>query len=153
MNIDRKHEVLHTKYNKLRTYAKIKQHFVMENYLTHIPNQNYRKALARLRTSSHTLKTETGRYTRPKTPPEDRICPHCNSHAVEDEQHFLIKCSLYAEERKLLFNEISIQYANFTNMDDNIKFIYLLNMEHTPILATSKFIHNSFERRKQTLRN
>ena len=139
--------------NKLRSYAKIKQHFVMENYLTHIPNQNYRKALARLRTSSHTLKIETGRYTRPKTPPEDRICPHCNSHAVEDEQHFLIKCSLYAEERKLLFNEISIQCANFTNMDDNIKFIYLLNMEHTPILATSKFIHNSFERRKQTLQN
>ena len=51
----------------LRTYCKIKEEFGMKTYLELIKNHKYRTAMAQLRTSSHTLAIEYGRYTRPKT--------------------------------------------------------------------------------------
>ena len=47
----------------LRTYCKIKQDFGMERYLELIKNHKYRTAMTQLRTSSHTLAIEYGRYT------------------------------------------------------------------------------------------
>ena len=49
----------------LRTYCKIKQDFGMERYLKLIKNHKYRTAMTQLRTSSHTLAIEYGRYTHP----------------------------------------------------------------------------------------
>ena len=58
----------------LRTYSKIKKDFGMEKYLDFIKNHKHRTAMTQLRTSSHTLAIEYGRYTRPKTKIEDRYC-------------------------------------------------------------------------------
>jgi hypothetical protein len=66
------------KYPKLRTFKLFKNEFKLENYLTAHTNINYTLSLTRFRISSHNLAIETGRYTRPKTPIEDRKCIHCS---------------------------------------------------------------------------
>ena len=71
----------------LRTYCKIEQDFGMERYLELIKNHKYRTAMTQLRTSSHTLAIEYGRYTRPKTKLENRYCLFC-PHILEDDKHF-----------------------------------------------------------------
>ena len=38
---------------------------------------------------------EKGCYVIPRLSPENRICQICNLNAVEDEFHFIMKCSAY----------------------------------------------------------
>jgi len=60
-----------------------------------------RKALARLRLSSHSLCIETGRWTKPKSIPRNiRFCSLCED-LVEDEYHFLFVCPRYEHLRRL----------------------------------------------------
>ena len=66
--------------NKLRTYQKFKTTFVREPYLEIINNKKHRKSLARLRTSSHKLHIETGRYL--KIDAKQRLCEMCQSGEV-----------------------------------------------------------------------
>jgi hypothetical protein len=42
--------------------------------------------------SNHKLKIEPGRYSKPITPLENRICEKCFSDEIESE-HLLLKCS------------------------------------------------------------
>ena len=79
--------------NKLRTYRYYKKSFTNETYLNCVKNTNHRKALCQLRTSSHTLMCEVGRYH--KLPYEQRICLFCPSKKVESEFHFLFECQFY----------------------------------------------------------
>ena len=100
------HDVQNIQRNPImRTYCNIKQEFGMETYLELIKNHKYRTAMTQLRTSSHTLAIEYGRYTRPKTKLEDRYCLVC-PHALEDEKHFLVKCIINKAERDILFSKL-----------------------------------------------
>ena len=56
-----------------------------KTYLDIILIAKYRYALTRLRTSSHRLAIETGRWT---TPRFERKCQLCNT--LEDEFHFML---------------------------------------------------------------
>ncbi len=66
---------------KLRSFKLFKNEYKFQNYLFATKNLNHVQALFMFRISSHNLKIETGRYTRPKTPENDRICllssPRC----------------------------------------------------------------------------
>ena len=65
---------------KLRTYAKFKTTFNLENYLLSIKCINSRILFTKLRISAHDLLIEMGRYTKPKkTPVENRLCRFCKS--------------------------------------------------------------------------
>ena len=64
--------------NKLRTYAKLKTDYELEKYLTGDLSQNMMHEIARLRTSTHKLAIETGRYQRPVVPSNERLCKVCN---------------------------------------------------------------------------
>ena len=44
----------------------------METYLYHVKKSKYRITNAKFRLSSHTLKIERGRHTKPKTPDADQ---------------------------------------------------------------------------------
>lgn len=86
--------------NKLRTYKSIKINYNIEKYLV-IKNMppHTKKALAKLRVSSHRLEIEMGRRTKPKpVPAAERFCKHCKVH-VEDEVHFIVQCPLYEHLR------------------------------------------------------
>ena len=100
----------------LRTYCNIKCNFGMETYLDAIKDYKYRVAMSQLRTSSHTLAIEYGRYTRPKTKIEDRKCSSC--HILEDERHFLIECNINQAGRENLFSKLTHIAPNFIHMPD-----------------------------------
>ena len=76
--------------NKLRTYRTYKTGLSAEFYVTSNMRRDHRRILARFRSCNLPLAIETGRYTKPKTPPSQRICHFCNTSATEDETHFLI---------------------------------------------------------------
>ena len=81
-------------------FYKIILNFEFNFYLDLITVRKLRVALSKLRTSSHRLEIEMGRWTRPvRTPIEDRKCNHC--HTLKDEYHFILECPLYSNFRTL----------------------------------------------------
>ena len=75
-----------------------------------------------------------------------RLCTFCN--VIENEYHFLIQCSLYEEQRKILFKRLTIEIPNFSIMDGQTKFIAMMNTESpTALTIIGKFIYNSFNNR------
>lgn len=83
---------------RARTYV-IFADFKFQKYLNCINIEKFRIALSRLRVSSHRLEIETGRWNKPSAIPfDDRKCKNC--FILEDELHFILKCSLYNELRK-----------------------------------------------------
>ena len=72
----------------------------MEIYLDLPPH--LRVPVAKLRTSSHSLRIEKGRYHLPAAlPPDKRSCWFCDDDSIEDELHFLFKCKLYTSLQEL----------------------------------------------------
>ena len=69
----------------------------MTNYLYKIHIPANRKAMTRLRLSSHKLMIERGRWL--NILPKDRLCTLCNK--LEDEFHVICECPRYDTCRKL----------------------------------------------------
>ena len=73
--------------------------FKFKPYLDICNIPKFRYSLTRLRVSSHMLNIECGRWARPNIiPVNERKCQNCN--VLEDENHFVLECSLYNELRK-----------------------------------------------------
>ena len=106
---------------KLRTYFSFKEHFEFEQYLNIIKNFDKRRSVTNFRISAHRLKIERGRFSKPPIPVENRFCDHCLSE-IEDEFHFLIKCSKYNSPRNNLFSVVQINCRNFCSLKDKVKF-------------------------------
>ena len=87
---------------KLSFYREIKSNYKPENYLISVKNISFRKELTQLRVSNHNLLIERGRYCTPKLPREERRCSLCSECKLEDENHFLIDCPFYNEEKNSL---------------------------------------------------
>ena len=134
----------------LRSYSLYKHGLYFEPYLDLISDSRYRTALTRLRTSSHVLEIERGRYTVPKTAVCDRLCKIC--HQIEDEAHFLIDCKLYDIHRQELYVKISARWTDFTLLNDHGKFIFLMSCTDPYILGwLGKFVYKSFNKRAENL--
>ena len=116
---------------KLRIFRTFKQDYCMEGYLLLLPNLKHMSTIARFRMSSHTLAIETGRHAKPKIAKEERKCRYCNLDAVEDEEHFLLKCSLYNEERLSLSNSVVLNVSTRSQGDD---FVFLLSSKEPTIV-------------------
>ena len=136
----------------LRNYETYKSEFGMEPYLYLISNLRYRIALTRLRTSSHTLEIERGRYTFPKTPVCDRICRTCN--VTEDEIHFLLNCVEYGKMRDDFYAKVKNRYVDFIGLNENEKYSFLMTNADPYILVwLGKFIYHIFIKRNEILQN
>ena len=139
------------KYPILRTYRLFKQNFCFEPHLTHIKNACHRSALNKLRCSSHLLAIERGRHTKPKTPIENRLCFHCNT--IEDEIHFLTNCGIYERDRQIFFNSVSSKFPNFSHLNSEHKFVFLLSCEDNQITThLGKFIYTALQDREDFLK-
>ena len=127
---------------KLIFYAKLKGDFQQEKYL-HLNNIKHRNAIRDIRMSTHKLMIETGRYD--KVPKEQRFCSVCTNREIETEEHFLLKCVIYKDERDILINrefgvaskELDIRYIKNLFKENNL---YKLN-------EFGKFIHECTEKR------
>ena len=126
----------------LSTYILFKTDLKFETYLYIVKENRYRHALIKLRTSSHSLEIERGRYN--KTDVKERLCPYCMR--MDDEKHFILNCDAIAYERQCLFNKIKIRHTIFFDLDDLQKF-QLLMMSEGPLLTwLAKLIHYGFNK-------
>ena len=133
---------------KMRTFKTFKKEYKFENYLANFDNTNHTLALLRFRISSHNLRIETGRYTRPKTPPDSRLCLYCTSQAVEDENHFIFNRSLYTNERPELLNVFNDLYPDAPSLPQSEQFILLMSSNEPELLeALGKYVYKCFIKR------
>ena len=154
-------------HNKLRTYRMFKGSFSKEPYIDLVRNRNQRSFLSRLRTGSHHLNIEMGRWTRPVTPIEERTCQYCipassascspgsgqspsTSACIDNEHHFLMSCSRFSGVRKSAFEEISFISPHFLTLSENEKFCTLLCPTEPKIAKiTNRLIKQMFNGREK----
>lgn len=81
-----------------------------------------------------------GRYAVPKIAPENRLCIHCNLREIEDEFHFMMKCTFYEDSRAKLLSDIS-EVFDVTNLSDNDIFLKLMCAQDYDIVkCVSNFV-------------
>ena len=115
-----------------------------------LKNHKYRVAVAQLRTSSHTLAIERGRYSKPKVQIYDRTCNVCG--ILEDETHFRIYNSPYKRKREIVFFNVLKIHLRFFDISDENKFVFLLgNTDQQVLTWVSEFIYKSFKIRAEEL--
>ena len=85
--------------NSLILYKSIKSSLCFKEYLNILPI-SLRSHLCRLRTSAHSLRIQTGRFSNNRTPRNERLCLLCNMNKVEDEFHFMFICPKYSILRR-----------------------------------------------------
>ena len=107
---------------KLSFYSKVKTEFAWEPYLTHARSFQDRRATTQIRSSSHHLRIERGRYD--KTPPDERTCNYCelntNQLFIEDENHMLHSCPLGKDPRDKFQNLSGNLLNNVSNGSFNL---------------------------------
>ena len=140
---------------ELSLYASFKTIFKFESYLDYIQDFTARCTLAKLRMSAHNLQIETGRFSKNKTPRDERFWPYCktlNTLAVEDEIHFLLTCSLFNEERKRFLVVIHIIFPSTALLNDFNMYIWLRSQDdHNTTKCLATFCKNSVARRSKFL--
>ena len=139
---------------KLRTFIQVKREFGLEKYIMVEKNFKRRQHMSKLRISAHPLRIESGRYCRPPLPPEQRVCQYCNIDAVENEEHFILECTLYNDERHELLQSLGHifpDFVNFTKME-TFNFILSLNNGDTELVEpVLKFVSACFEKRSPSV--
>ena len=78
---------------KLRTYSTFREYLSTENYVKYNLTPSDRSAMAQFRFRILPQNRETGRFQ--NQPVEDGLCTLCEFYEIEDEWHFLFKCSPY----------------------------------------------------------
>ena len=81
--------------------------------------------MTHLTISAHRWRIERGRYTIPLTPVKNRICEHCDGQEVENEYHFLHKCTNYVSERQALDLKLNNLYTDIRNLNATLRLLYL----------------------------
>ena len=103
----------------MRSYAE--KEFITKNVIYwSFMNDDERGIITRWRLSNHRLHVETGRYTIPKTPRENRSCLSCG--ILEDEHHAIFVCPMYSHirlrYRSLLERNTSVMIMLNPSIDD-----------------------------------
>ena len=135
--------------NKLRVYKQLKTEPGRETYLSEVQISKHRRAMTKLRMSSHSLEIERGRWY-DDTEPEDRVCHFCQVNGVkkvEDEAHFLISCPQYKELREKLLPSRILKNPGLNSEEKLIKIL----SDKDSLKSTAKFICQAFEDRKTGL--
>ena len=133
---------------KLNFLQSLKTEHKIEPYLK-IHNFEHRRAITKIRTSSHRLKIETGRWD--KVDQENRICENCLLNKIEDESHFLFECHMHIQERLLLHQKMKNLGKTNTNTKNMTltKEIFLTD-DLAFLNAVGKYIMNSLNKRENT---
>ena len=131
---------------KLKTYSSFKNEFIIEDYITLQPLKQ-RRQLTKLRISAHSLMIETGRYK--KIAPASRLCPLCNLNEIENEEHFLLRCPLYSNLRKSLFDKL-----HDLPTENNQLLLSIINLKDQDTLSSKlicQYIDDAFSLRRITM--
>ena len=112
--------------SKLNYYKVIRKDYNLAPYLIQIKNYHQRKLLTKYRLSDHNLAIEKGRHRQTWVCREHRICKHCNTGEIEDEGHFLTKCTKYHNIRETYYRKIEDICPEFIHLDNEQKIPFLL---------------------------
>ena len=64
-----------------------------------------------------------------KMPLENRTCKLCDLNEIEDEPHFMIKCSYYSDFRDKMLSDITDALSfNVDNLSEKDKFKFLMSV-------------------------
>ena len=119
--------------------------FGFKAYLNIVTVKKFRRALSRLRMSSHRLEVEMGRWKRPvKVAYGERKCRVCG--VLEDEFHFLIECPIYVNLRA---KYIKRYYYISPSMYKLVELFSTNNNRDIQNLAT--YVYKAFDERNKTL--
>jgi exonuclease III len=103
------HDGLHNS-ERLCSYRRYKSLFQLEDYHYVLKNKRQLISYTRFRCGNHHLAIECGRWS--GIDRMDRICKYCcdklNVFVVEDEEHFICLCPLYAELRCNLLERVNL---------------------------------------------
>ena len=113
--------------NKLQTYRLYKTHLIPEMYVKLNMDRSHRRVLAKFRSGSLPLHIETGRYSKPKVPLNEKTCKFCSQNVIEDEIHFLMGCDVCSDLRWPLMLRAQTCNTDFNNLSLEDKFIFILN--------------------------
>ena len=130
---------------KLRTFIQFKDFNSDSPHIFKPLSFMQRKTLSKFRLGMLHLHIETGRWARPRLPPEERLCFICGNGEVEDEYHFLLTCTTYSQNRQILFDNIT-NLEHFRSLNNNDKLSFLVN-DPAVVKQTAKFLVASFELR------
>ena len=138
---------------KLRTFMMFKDFTSEPIYVRKPLDFNLRRLIARLRLGCLPLRLETGRYSIPRLPEEERVCflcaKECDNPEVESECHFLFKCPTYFEERSKWYNAMNIP-DDFEDLPTTYKLKIILD-ESANIKPTAIYLANSTAMRSRLL--
>lgn len=117
--------------------------FTFKPYLDIIKIENIRQPLTRLRTSSHRLEIEVGRWAKPvSTPVAERLCSTC--HMLEDEFHFVLQCVRYDDLRSQYITK------HFYTRPNMYKFVKLMSSSNESILKNlALYVKKAFKVRAE----
>lgn len=108
--------------SKLEFYSSVKSEFHWEQYLTKVSSFTDRRSTTWIRTSSHKLNIEVGRYN--NIDRQQRTCEFCletkNLSCIEDENHILLHCPNGASIRKKFISKIASLDPDHSFGDFNI---------------------------------
>jgi len=121
---------------KMASYILYKTNFGHELYLSYVSSPKCRKALSRLRLSSHGLNIETGRY-HPRVPRHRRLCTQCGLSDIEDEYHFILVCNKYLNVRNQYMPRY---YREHPTIAKYSQLMSDLQTDHVLSLGVSQFI-------------
>ena len=146
--------------NKLKFYNSIKPDFKEELYLRLDLNSTSSKRIAQLRSSSHNLNIETGRYGAKRLKLINRVCKHCctndegtlelllelpfSTPIIEDEEHVLRNCPLYDDLR----GQLSPLTRN--HLEENITLIFENSLA---IRDIGNYVRKIFDKRESIFGN
>ena len=121
-------------------------YFTISNYLDLTRGTAGRRALVKVRINNHKLMIEIGRYN--QTNRHNRHCPLCGSNLIEEDVHFLFRCSTYPMIRNNIYNKIKTLIPNITQLPVNDLINELMNFSHYFInIQFMKYISACFDLR------
>ena len=145
----------------MTTYNQFKGAFSIEPYLFLVRNRNQHSDLTRLRISAHCLGVERLRYTQPPTPLAQRGCRFCGPPGprvatscpgrgpIDDELHAITACSLLANERITLYEDMSSLCQGFQSLSSQQKFARIMcPVRPQECKIINRFISQMFYKRK-----
>ena len=132
---------------KLRLFKSYKITFDAENYVCEHFSKRKRSLFAQLKVGILPLEVETGRYR--NIPPENRLCPFCVN-MPEVEKHLICICPAYAVYREIMYDTISLNFPNFTLLDEENKCINVMSCNNKCVLD---FVDIAWSRRTTLLYN
>ena len=106
-----------------------------QKYLSILTSSKNKINIAKIRTNSHELHSETGRSIVRKTPWMERICHLCENKNIEDEKDFLLQCSMY--------NHIRAQFHNLCCNTDLPSLLRCQNYSELERLLSKIFEHRN----------